>query len=60
MRLPTIQGVMRRRILRLPDAIVGGLVHQEYWIPAEELPEFNQNIIGRIEVLAEYRDEEGD
>ena len=37
---------------------VGGSVHQEYWIPADELLEFNQNIVGRIEVLAEYRGEE--
>ncbi len=36
---------------------VGGPVHQEYWIPAEELPEFNRNIVGRIEVVSEYRDE---
>ena len=34
---------------------VGGSVHQEYWIPAEELSEFNRNIVGRIEVLHEYR-----
>ena len=36
---------------------VGGAECQEYWIPAEELPEFNQNIIGKIEVIAEYRRE---
>ena len=40
--------------------IVGGSVHQEYWIPAEELSEFNLNIVGCIEVLAEYRDAELD
>jgi hypothetical protein len=34
---------------------VGGSEHQEYWIPAEDLEEFNRNIIGEIEVLAEYR-----
>ena len=34
---------------------VGGSVHQEYWIPAEELPEFNRNIVGRIEVVSEWR-----
>lgn len=34
---------------------VGGSVHQEYWIPAEDLEEFNQNIVGPIEVVAEYR-----
>ena len=37
---------------------VGGSVHQEYWIPAEDLAQFNQNIVGRIEVLAEYRNDE--
>ena len=37
---------------------VGGAEHQEYWIPAEELAEFNQNIVGPIEVVAEYRNEE--
>ena len=34
--------------------VVGGSEHQEYWIPAEELPEFNDNIVGKIEVIAEY------
>ena len=34
---------------------VGGSMHQEYWIPAEELAEFNQNIVGVIEVIAEFR-----
>ena len=37
---------------------VGGSEHQEYWIPAEELAEFNENIVGPIEVIAEYRSEE--
>lgn len=36
---------------------VGGSVHQEYWIPAEDLAEFNQNIVGAIEVIAEYRND---
>jgi hypothetical protein len=35
----------------------GGRHHQEYWIPAEDLPEFNNNIVGDIEVIAEYRKE---
>jgi len=33
---------------------VGGALHQEYWIPAEDLAEFNQNILGEIEVIAEF------
>jgi len=36
---------------------VGGSVHQEYWIPAEDLAEFNRNIVGKIEVVAEFRGE---
>ena len=29
-------------------------VHQEYWIPAESLDEFNQNIVGKIEVINRF------
>ena len=35
--------------------IVGGRDHSEYWIPAEDLEEFNRNIIGKIEVIAEFK-----
>lgn len=35
--------------------IVGGRTHEEYWIPAEELEEFNRNIIGNIEVISEFK-----
>jgi hypothetical protein len=34
---------------------VGAAEHQEYWIPAEQLDEFNQHIVGEIEVIATYR-----
>ena len=34
---------------------VGGRVHQEYWIPAEDLEALNANIVGQIEVIATYR-----
>jgi len=33
---------------------VGGAIHTEYWIPAEELTEFNANIVGLIEVIEEF------
>lgn len=36
---------------------VGGTIHDELWIPAEELEEFNSNIIGKIELIGEYRKE---
>lgn len=35
--------------------IVGGKTHEEYWIPAEDLEEFNRNIVGNIEVISEYK-----
>lgn len=34
---------------------VGGSIHQEYWIPAKDLEEFNRNIVGQIEIIAEFR-----
>ncbi len=36
---------------------VGSTVHQELWVPAEELEEFNRNIVGLIEVTAEFNKE---
>jgi len=38
---------------------VGSSSHQEYWIPAEELPEFNSNIVGKIEAIACFRPGQG-
>jgi hypothetical protein len=35
--------------------VVGSANHQEYWIPAAQLREFNSNIVGPIEVIAEFR-----
>ena len=49
--------VMSEFLKRYEVQRVGGSVHQEYWIPAEELAEFNRNIVGKIEVIAEYRGE---
>lgn len=37
--------------------VVGGNVHEEYWIPAEDLNEFNENIVGKIEIIAEFKGE---
>jgi len=34
---------------------VGGTEHQEWWIPAEELEALNENIVGKIEVIGEFR-----
>ena len=51
-------GVAAHFLARYDVKTVGGSEHQEYWIPAEDLEEFNRNIVGRIEVVAEYRAEE--
>src|SRR4051794_38216167 len=47
---------VRTEFLRKYDVqTVGSSIHQEYRIPAEDLSEFNENIVGPIEVIAEYR-----
>jgi hypothetical protein len=33
---------------------VGGPIHNELWVPAEELEEFNDNIVGLIEVTKSF------
>ncbi len=33
---------------------VGGVGHDELWIPSEELQEFNSMIVGKIEVVSEF------
>lgn len=33
---------------------VGGRDHSEYWIPADELDQFNSAIVGEIEVVEEF------
>lgn len=34
---------------------VGGDHHTEWWIPAEDLDELNENIVGTIEVVREFK-----
>lgn len=36
---------------------VGGEIHNELWVMAEELEEFNSNIVGFIEITKEFRKE---
>src|ERR1043165_4012030 len=42
-------------LTRFQVQTVGASVHQELWIPAEDLPELNRNIVGQIEVIAEFK-----
>ncbi len=39
---------------RFPIRTVGATLHQEYWIPAAELEEFNGEIDGLIESIARF------
>jgi hypothetical protein len=36
---------------------VGAAIHQEHWIPSEDLDTFNANIVGLIEVIHTFRRE---
>ncbi len=36
---------------------VGGAIHDELWVPAEELEEFNDHIVGHIELEETHRKE---
>lgn len=37
--------------------VVGGREHQELWVPAEELEEFNRSIVGEIRVMKCFKSE---
>ena len=34
--------------------VVGGREHEELWVPAEQLVEFNSKIVGKIEVIRKF------
>lgn len=39
---------------RYPIQKVGGALHTEWWIPADDLEEMNDNLVGLIEVIDEF------
>lgn len=39
---------------QFPRQLVGSSMHEELWVPAEKLGEFNSNIVGKIEVIDCY------
>ncbi|MGA7830786.1 MAG: hypothetical protein WCA21_07490 [Terracidiphilus sp.] len=47
--------VQAEYIAQFPVQIAGSRIHREYWIPAEELAEFNRQIVGQIEIISEFR-----
>ena len=47
--------VRRAFLARYPIENAGGKDLEEYWIPAADLPEFNRNIVGLIEMIRHFR-----
>jgi hypothetical protein len=45
-------------LAKYPVKTVGGRSHQELWVPAGELEEFNSHIIGLIEIIASFSGDE--
>jgi hypothetical protein len=43
---------------RYERKIVGGRQHEEYWIPAEELDAFNAAIVGVIEIVSRFTEQD--
>jgi hypothetical protein len=41
-------------VARFERRVVGGRQHEELWVPAEGLEEFNRHIVGLIDVIARY------
>lgn len=46
--------VDKEYLQRFPRKVVGGNVHEELWVPAEELEEFNSRIVGKIAVVESF------
>lgn len=47
--------VKTRYLNRYAVQEAGGRAHLEYWIPAEDMDAFNAAIVGKIEVVREFR-----
>ncbi|HVV88134.1 MAG TPA: hypothetical protein VHE35_34070 [Kofleriaceae bacterium] len=45
-------------LAQYPEQVAGGREHTEYWIPAERLDDFNDHLVGPIEVIAEFHRDE--
>jgi hypothetical protein len=39
---------------------VGGRVHQEYWIPAEDFEEIKRNLVAPMEMIARFGSLDGE
>jgi len=52
---PVLNEEYATKIARDWNVPAGGQTILEYWIPAEDLADFNHHIVGPIEIVAEYR-----
>jgi hypothetical protein len=43
-----------RYLAKFPVQCAGSAIHEELWVPAEELDEFNRHLTGPIAVIAEF------
>ena len=50
--------VCKKYLDSLPIYIVGGPEHKEYRIPASDMNSLNDNIVGTIQVMAAYQEED--
>ena len=41
-------------VSQFPKRIVGARIHEELWVPAEQLAEFNSKIVGKIAVTHSF------
>lgn len=41
-------------LAKYPVQTAGARVHREYWIPAEDLPQFNRHIVGQIKLVSTF------
>lgn len=41
-------------VSKFPKKTVGSAIHEELWVPAEELDDFNRHISGRIEIIHQF------
>lgn len=51
--------ISKRYLDQFEPQEAGGRQYREYWIPSENLDEFNANIVGQIEILHEFRGDKG-
>jgi hypothetical protein len=49
--------ILRDYLTHYEIQTVGSRIHREYWIPAENLPEFNKSIVGTIQVVHRFENQ---